>query len=370
MKILPGNDHPIARDGEGFVTCCGPAPAASGAAAAGCGSGWRGQRRDTAPCVPSLGHPPRLWAESPAQRDPPCSQPGSAPSPSPAHPSPRPASAGARRATGGSPARCWGAGRHRSGRGGCGNTWLGCHEWSGEAEQGRTITSPSSARAAPDRFVQQVCPSQCARGELEGPAGHRTHGVRSVEISASFRRQGFSPWTLRMLFLRGRKGSCRELSTRRNPEGTSKGGRNRHHGAGSVWPGCDRVCDRVCGRKGQGRDALCCAEAVFGGPELERLQSARILQLMQKANHRLVPPRRGRGRAPRALHSCIPPTPSSEAPPRAGGAPAPHPPARREAPRHRGGCGRCRRASGTWREQVRGPVRLPAALWQQWGPSP
>lgn len=130
---------------------------------------------------------------------------------------------------------------------------------------------------------------------------------------------------------------------------------------GQVVTGC------VTGRDSAG---MCYAEAAFGGPELERLQRARILQLKQKANHRLVPPHRGGGRAPRALHSCIPPTHSSEAPPRAGGAPAPHPPARRAAPRHRGGCGRCRRASGTWREQVRGPILLPTALWQLWRPSP
>lgn len=61
-------------------------------------------------------------------------------------------------------------------------------------------------------------------------------------------------------------------------------------------------CDRVCGRKGQCRDALCCAEAALDGAELEGLQSTRILQLEQKANHRPVPPHRGGGRAPRAPH--------------------------------------------------------------------
>lgn len=95
----------------------------------------------------------------------------------------------------------------------------------GRQSRGSTVTSPSSARAALARFVQWVCPSQCARGGLEGPAGHRTHGVRSVETSASFSRQGFSPWTPRMLFLRSRKGSCRELGARETPRGhRSEGG--------------------------------------------------------------------------------------------------------------------------------------------------
>lgn len=78
IKIAPGHARPTAQGGQGCVTCCGPAPAASGAAAAGCGSGWRGERRDTAPCAPSLGHPPRLWAESPVS--------GILPSPSLARP--------------------------------------------------------------------------------------------------------------------------------------------------------------------------------------------------------------------------------------------------------------------------------------------
>lgn len=72
----------------------------------------------------------------------------------------------------------------------------------------------------------------------------------------------------------------------------------------------------LCDSKGQCQDALSSAEAASDCPELERLQSACILQLEQKTNHRLVPPQRER-----ALYSCILPMASSEAPPRAGDAP-------------------------------------------------
>ena len=133
---------------------------------------------------------PSADREQPAQRDPPPrSQPGAAPAaPSLAHPSPRrpPASPGARGRAGVSPARCWAAGRHRSGRGGCGSTWPGCPGWSGEAGEGKHHHVPPSTGSVcrgspqlgcgPACRVEWVCPPKRAHGELEVPAGRRPRG--------------------------------------------------------------------------------------------------------------------------------------------------------------------------------------------------
>lgn len=98
-------------------------------------------RTALAVCPPLRPSSPSAGRGQPAQRDPfPGSQPRTAPAaPSPAHPSPRrpPALPGARGRAGVSPARCWAAGRRRSGRGGFGNIWPGCPGWSGEAEKGK-----------------------------------------------------------------------------------------------------------------------------------------------------------------------------------------------------------------------------------------